>query len=210
MSFAHRIAVLCVAVAWQVSCTSGAHAIDYHESIQGDLSNNPAAPTSFGTLSPGIHTLDLGVVSGDYDLITFGLAPNTRLDSIFLNSYAGSTFSFSGIQSGPTWTAGLGFDVDPAPLLGWALFGEPNLQTELLDDYAQAEGAIGFAPPLPPGTYTLQFQETGSFPVTAQFTINVVPEPSTLTIAGLGIAALAALRRKHWVRRPRALFMDVR
>jgi hypothetical protein len=134
-------------------------------------------------------------------LATFTLAPGTRLTSIYLDSYAGSTFSFSGIQSGPTWTAGLGYGVDPEPLLGWVLFGETTIGTNLLADYATGAGAIGFTPPLPAGTYTLELQETGQFPVTAQFTLTVVPEPSTLAIASIGCLTALVARRKRQTKR---------
>jgi hypothetical protein len=65
--------------------------------------------------------------------------------------------------------------------------------------------AIGFAPPLPPGTYTLEFQETGSFPVSAEFTLNVVPEPSTfvtasIAVASMGFVVLIAHRRRRHAR----------
>lgn len=205
MHLKFRAIAFFVFTALQVLTASRVHAIDYDESIHGDLSGNPAAPTSLGTLGVGSHTLRAGFFDEDYDLATFTLAPGTYLDSIYLNSYGGSTASFSGLQAGSTWTAGFGFGVDPAPLLGWVLFGESTLGTDILDDYAMGADAIGFSPPLPPGTYTLEFQETGSFPVSAEFTLNVVPEPSTLatasiTVASMGIVALLAHRRRRHVR----------
>jgi hypothetical protein len=202
MPIAIRFAAFALAACLTALGAGRAQAVGYDEAAQGDLSGNPAAPTSLGTLPVGSHSLRASFVSGDYDLVTFTIAAGTHVDSIFLNSYAGSTSSFSGIQSGSTWTAGLGFDVNPAPLLGWVLFGENTIADDygiddnLLYQYATGEGAIGFTPPLGPGTYTLQLQETGPFAVNADFTLNVVPEPSTLTIAAFGFAALFARRKR--------------
>jgi hypothetical protein len=192
-----RIALICLAALLGAVCPTAAFALDYNETLHGDLSDDPGAPTSLGTLPIGTHTLSASFVEDDYDLVTFTLAPGTRLTSIFLNSYAGSTVSFSGIQAGPVWTADLGYNVDPEPLLGWALFGETTVGTNILPDYATGAGAIGFTPPLQAGVYTLELQETGSFPVAAQFTVTVVPEPSTLAMAATACAAgLLAWRRK--------------
>lgn len=195
MSPAARTAALCLAALLTLVRANTARAFDYDEALHGDLSGDPEAPTPLGVLPVGSHTLQAAFVRNDYDLVTFTIAPGTRLDSILLDRYAGSTVSFSGLQAGPTWTADLGVDVNPAPLLGWVLFGENTIGMNLLDDYALAAGAIGFTPPLPPGTYTLELQETGPFPVDAAFTLNVVPEPSALAIAALGVAALLAHRR---------------
>ena len=189
------IAALCL-VAWLSAVgANNAHALDYDESVYGDLSDDPNAPTLLGTLPVGSHTLAATFVRNDYDLVTFTVAPGTYLNSIVLNAYGGSTFSFSGIQAGPIWTADLGFDVDPAPLLGWVLFGETMIATDILDDYALGAGTIGFTPPLPAGTYTLELQETGPFPATAQFMLNVVPEPSTFALASVAMASIIGAAR---------------
>jgi hypothetical protein len=204
MSIAPRFVAITLATLLFAVSVARAQVLSYDEATQGDLSGNPAAPADFGTLAVSSHSLKASFVTGDYDLIKFTLAPGTHLDSIFLNSYAGSTSSFSGIQSGSTWSAGLGYDVDPAPLLGWVLFGENTIADDydildnLIYQYASADDAIGFTPPLGPGTYTFLFQETGPFAVNADFTFNVVPEPSTLAIAAIGIATLLRYRIRRW------------
>jgi hypothetical protein len=92
--------------------------------------------------------------------------------------------------------------VNPAPLLGWVLFGENTIaddygvEDNLLYQYADGDDTIGFTPPLGPGTYTLELQETGPFAVNANFTLNVVPEPSGFVIAALGAGALLAGRKR--------------
>jgi hypothetical protein len=204
MSIAPRFVAITLATLLFAVSVARAQVLSYDEATQGDLSGNPAAPADFGTLAVSSHSLKASFVSGDYDLIKFTLASGTHLDSIFLNSYAGSTSSFSGIQSGSTWSAGLGYDVDPAPLLGWVLFGENTIADDydildnLIYQYASADDAIGFTQPLGPGTYTFLFQETGPFAVNADFTFNVVPEPSTLAIAAIGIATLLRYRIRRW------------
>ena len=89
--------------------------------------------------------------------------------------------------------------MNPAGLLGWTHFGAALVGTDILDNYGQGAGAIGFAPPLLAGNYTVELQDTGGT-VPASLTFNVVPEPSELVLCAMGLAALAAM---HWRRRSR-------
>jgi hypothetical protein len=171
---------------------------NFDETVDGDLSGNPAVPTSLGTLSLGANALSATFGGGDFDLLTFAIAPGQQLNSITLNSYSGRALSFSGLQGGTVWTAGLGGAVDPTNLLGWTHISGGVVGTDILDDYGLGSGALGFTPPLPAGNYTLEIQDTGGA-VSASLTFNVVPEPSGVALTAIGLIGLAASgwRRKR-------------
>ncbi|HTM54073.1 MAG TPA: PEP-CTERM sorting domain-containing protein [Pirellulales bacterium] len=175
---------------------AGLRAADYLESVNGDLSGNVAAPTSLGTLGVGATTVSATFGGGDFDLFSFILGPGTRLNSITLGSYNGTSFSFTALESGGTWTAGLGGAVNPAVLLGWTHISGGLVGTDILDNMGAASPAIGFTPPLLAGTYTMEIQDTGGA-VSGSFTLNVVPEPSTFVLAALALVGLSTsqLRR---------------
>jgi len=162
---------------------AGLRAADYLESVNGDLSGNVAAPTSLGTLGVGATTVSATFGGGDFDLFSFILGPGTRLNSITLGSYNGTSFSFTALESGGTWTAGLGGAVNPAVLLGWTHISGGLVGTDILDNMGAASPAIGFTPPL--------------LAVSGSFTLNVVPEPSTFVLAALALVGLSTsqLRR---------------
>lgn len=169
---------------------------NYLESVKGDLSGNVAAPTPLGPLGVGATTVSATFGGGDFDLFSFILSPGTRLNSITLASYTGSSLSFTALEGGGTWTAGLGGAVNPAVLLGWTHISGGLVGTDILDNMGAASPAIGFTPPLLAGTYTMEIQDTGAA-VSGSFTLNVVPEPSTFVLAALALVGLCAsqLRR---------------
>ena len=187
---------LCVAlVVLSVSLPVRAFAVDYDEGVDGDLSGTPAAPTSLGTLDVGANNLTATSGGGDFDLLTLSIGGGNELASIVLDSYSGPSVSFTGLQGGTIWTEGLGAAIDASNLLGWAHFGGAALGTDILDNIGTGAGASGFVPPLPAGDYTFLLQDTGGA-VSYDLTFNVVPEPSTFVLAGLGclLVVTAALR----------------
>jgi hypothetical protein len=179
-----------------VSSPAHLRAANYNEAVNGDLSGNVASPTSLGTLGVGATTVSATFGGGDFDLLNFTLGPGTRLNSITLNSYTGTSFSFTALESGSTWTAGLGGAVNPAVLLGWTHISGGLVGTDILDNFGAASPAIGFTPPLQAGTYTMEIQDTGGA-VSGSFTLNVVPEPSSLVLAALGLTGLLACARRR-------------
>ena len=194
-----RVSLLALVGVLSVICPTNVLAVNYNEGINGDLSGNPALPTSLGTLGVGANGLIATFGASDFDLFTFTIGPGHQLDSITLNSYGGGGLSFTGIQSGSAWTAGLGGLVNPAGLLGWSHISGAMVGTDFLDDIGLGAGAIGFTPPLLAGTYTMEIQDTGGA-VPASMTFNVVPEPSSLVLAALGVIGAAAW---SWRRRNR-------
>jgi hypothetical protein len=198
-STAMRLASIAL-VCFVASVPAPALAVSYSEGVNGDLSGTAASPTSLGTLGVGAHTLTASTVTGDFDLLTFSLSSGTVLSSIILNSYSGSSVSFTGLASGSTWPTGLGGAIDPTTLLGWTHFGAlgpATVGTNILDDIGVGGfGSTGFTPPLPAGNYTLELQETGPIAVSFMMTFNVVPEPSAGVLAIIAIIGALAFRRR--------------
>jgi hypothetical protein len=179
---------------------AAALAVIYNEIPDGDLSGVPGSPTSLGSLPAGAHTVSGSFGGGDFDLVTLSLGSGKQLNSIVLDNYNGPSLSFVGLQSGSTWTEALGATINPANLMGWTHISTGLIGTNILDDIGLGAGAPGFVPPLPAGSYTFLFQETGSQTFDYSLTFNVVPEPSTILLAAFGLAGLVAWR---WRKRTR-------
>ncbi len=170
----------------------------WNEGSQGDLSNDRLNPTSFA-MSAGTHSLFATTGSGDLDYISITLAPGTQLTQLNLVSYQGTdTRAFMGVQSGPAFTESPS-TVNVANLLGWTHFGPGagNVGANLLPGLGAGSGAIGFAPPLPSGTYSFWLQQLGSA-VSYQLDFVVVPSPGVLALAP---AACMLVRRRRESRR---------
>jgi prepilin-type N-terminal cleavage/methylation domain-containing protein len=152
-----------------------ARGADYNEFVAGEISPIPAAPTPFA-LTLGANLLVASASSSDFDLLQIQIPTDAQLHSIIIESHEGPIRLFTGIEAGPVWTAGVGFNVDPAGLLGWVEFPvNPNAAhtgVDILADIAAAPGAIGFTPPLASGTYSMLFQ-TPSSAVPFALTFNV-------------------------------------
>ena len=143
----------------------------HDESIQGDISDDPSAPTPI-TLSPGgnniIGTMVGGAGADVRDYVTFTIPPGSALTAINLVSYDHLTFGGNGnvgyhcIIAGstsfiPNGGSGNNF------LGGNHLFGF-QVGTDILPGLAMAAtNGTGFTAPLGPGTYTYQVQQTGQF-----------------------------------------------
>lgn len=173
-------------------------AATYSEALNGDLSNNWLAPSTF-VLDQGLNTLTGTVSSSDRDYVTFTILAGYILEALTLEDYSSASgLSFIGIQSGTTFTEPpTGTDV--ANLLGYAHFGPAVEGMDILPEIGTGAGAAGFIPPLSAGSYTLWIQETGGATrgYTFSLEITAVPEPAAwlLLAGGAGALALAKLRR---------------
>ncbi|MEM9481753.1 MAG: PEP-CTERM sorting domain-containing protein [Verrucomicrobiota bacterium] len=182
----NRLLLLPLAVAFLGMISSASAVTIFAEGVDGELSDNLAAPTLL-TLSLGLNTIE-GQVGGtgsgatngsDADFFTFELAFGLSIETITATRSGLTSQSFIGYRadsSFPGLTAG---DLDDNALFS---NGEVLLPGEL------GAGPIGS------GNQAFWVQETaGAANYTLTFT--VVPEPSSLLL-GLAACALGFRRRR--------------
>jgi hypothetical protein len=178
----------------------------------GPLSTSGLAPTALGPLTLGDNDVfattgssAAGVIDQNFFVVTvpvgFALASITELPG----TVVGGAASFIGVEAGSQVTVASNNPTTAAGLLGFTLYTEAEINTNILPLMATPnEGSSGFTPPLGPGQYSFWIQEgdTGTFPF--GFDLGLVstasvPEPGTLTISLIGLAILSPvlLRRRR-------------
>jgi len=185
--------------------TGAQAATAWDEAASGDLANLGTSPTLV-SLGLGSNTLTgttgrdgAGVVDRDY--FTFTLADGWQLDSLMLlpgtTILGPSSLGFVAVQAGSQMTVDP-TGGDPTNLLGWWHYSENDIDTDILPLIGLGGGAIGFAGPLPAGSYTFWVQETATGTVAYNFDFNVtaVPEPSIALMLMAGLAGLGFLRKR--------------
>lgn len=149
----------------------------YNEAINGDISGDPNRPLAL-ELTAGDNILRATSAAGDLEYVTVTVPEGFQLDSVELTSYASEdAIAFAAVQRGSVFTEPP-TETNVENLLGYSHFGVADLTTDILDNLASGEGAIGFTAPLPSGEYTFWLQQTGE-PATYTFDFNVsaVEEP---------------------------------
>ena len=177
-------------------------ALDYDEAIDGDLSEDPAAPTALA-LDLGSNRVS-GRVDGSADIrdyLTFDIREGQSLLSLILIEYVDETLPFipgnRGYHAFFDGATSLIPDIDNAP----SFMGGDHLDalpsgTDLLPILASAPLAgVGFEAPLGPGTYTYHLQQTSPSPTRYALDFVVVPEPSTAVLLLMGLALMRPSRR---------------
>ncbi len=182
---------------------SSAYAASYVESVNGDLSTLPGAPT-FISLDLGTNTVS-GTVQASTDTrdyFSFTILPSQTLTGIFLLSY-------TDVNAGTTGNRGF-IHIDDGlssilPVSGTALLGGNHLDrsvyplatTNVLANLATAPLAgSGFTAPLGSGSYTINVQQTGPQLTAYSLSLVVVPEPSVAVLMLVGLCSAVGIRRR--------------
>ncbi|MEM7543159.1 MAG: hypothetical protein AAF384_16465 [Pseudomonadota bacterium] len=206
------IAALCASLA--------AHALTYDEFFDGDLSDDPNAPTAL-SFDLGVNTIIAATdtIFGDPDYLTFTLAPGQTLVSIeLIDFFTLSGFeqsAFFGIGDTTSWFSGP-FNFNPAiqpsggleptanHLISGFLFGDAEggtFGTNLLDLPTLTGSSLG---QLGAGTYFFWFNETSdedTFELALTVTGAPVPIPAAAWLFVGGLPMLLAAGRRHPVGR---------
>lgn len=190
---------------------SGVQALNWDESIDGDLSNDGDSPTLV-VLTEGHNLFEgtMGRLNGvgplDADVWTFTIAAGYYLTGINLLAYDGPVLG-PGVPPMMSFMAlAPGDSISMYDTMGhlsnelWTeeLDGFGNTYTDLLAilDAGPYYGGIGFDGPLGPGTYTFWIQEgEAQIGYTIDMVVTAVPEPGSMGLVGL--AGLALLRRRR-------------
>ena len=155
---------------------------DFDESVDGDLSDDPAAPDTIvlGLGSTQVLTSQQGDAFGrDIDYFTFDVPAGQQLDSLSLVSYFADDIgnqAFLGLQAGSVFTVDAGSAM-ASDLLGGAVYGAGLVGSDLLSGIGSLPGAMGFTPPLSSGSYTIWLNQTGPNSM-AGFEFTLAPSDS--------------------------------
>ena len=173
--------------------------IVYDEAVDGDMSDDPNAPT-FVSFSGGSNTV-IFTTDGegdDRDIFTFNVAAGFELTGIVLDLFDTDTefnLGFMGFSAGDVLDADP-LNPNPSGLLGYALPSEADSGTDFFDLMGMAAGSQGYDGPLGAGDYTYWAQETSpsADDWIISFIITPVPGPGVLAMAA--VAGLAGRRRR--------------
>lgn len=188
--------------------------VAWDESLDGDLSGDPLAPTQLA-LAPGDNRIVGSVTTSTLDTrdyVTFTILAGQELTAIRQDVYVDVPGGGPGDRGYNAIAAGATSAI-PDSTNGNLFLGGDHIDqlapgTDLLAILATAPLAgTGFTAPLGPGTYTYHLQQTGQqvvgyelvFQVAASAAPVPASSPATLALLGLAFAAAGA-----WVLRGRA------
>jgi hypothetical protein len=195
------IRALCCSVFLAIASHSVAAGVVWDESVNGDVSNVPTAPTSIN-VSIGTNSLVATMPGTDLDFITFTVPAGAVLSGIYNPVYDSlDQVSFIAIGPGSSLPAGVLTD-DPTGLLGYTHFGpgafDPG-ENLLLDMSVPQSGVPGFTTPLPAGPYSFWLQQESVVDESYQieFVVDAVPEPASVVLVVVGCMCGLGWRAKR-------------
>jgi hypothetical protein len=171
----------------------------HDESIDGDLSSDPDAPTSL-VFVLGASTVS-GTVrqsndpSGDRDFLTFTVGVGQRLAALNLLAYTPDNPGFAAFNAGPT-----GYIPDSSTngnFLSGILPETSQVGTDLLPSFvsdAVTTNSLS-SPWLGAGTYTFVIQQTTNVEQAYSLEFVITPAPGGAALIGLAGVCLARRRR---------------
>ena len=173
----------------------------WDESIDGDLSGDYTAPTQMYTKGVNNHVIFTtigGDSETDREYFTFEVAAGYQLDAIILSDFVTdpeANLGFIGIATGNVFPTPPDAP-DVTSLLGYYLPGVDDIGDDILQLMGNGGGSQGFSGPLGAGTYSFWAQETGpsNDDWDLNFVVSEVPAPGALAV--LGLAGIAARRRR--------------
>lgn len=181
-----------------------AAAIAWDETVDGELSSDPAAPTAVA-FADGVNTVNGAIGQGDVrDYFTFTIPDGQQLVGVLLQSYvdldtggdgdrgwysvsAGSTSAVPAFDNPNEFLGGTHLDPQPAGT---------DILALLITNSLTGTGVTG---PLGAGTYTWLVQQTGAElgGYSLDFVVAPVPVPAAFWLMASGMAGLAGLRRRR-------------
>ncbi|MEM0982355.1 MAG: hypothetical protein AAGI17_00225 [Planctomycetota bacterium] len=170
-----------------------------------DLSDDALNPTAFvftegdNTIAGNVTLSNGSPTAGDRDFFTFTILDGFELVELFVNDWQPDNAGFVGINLGSTGIIPSGPDGGDTSqyILANLITGDdsgldylPTLRNNI------ATGVFNDAT-IGPGTYTLVIQQTGSEFSEYDLSFVIAPIPAPASAAALGLAALAATRRRR-------------
>ena len=186
-----------------VASVAGFAAADvvWDEAVDGELSDDYLAPTQLD-FTQGLNTVIFTTdrEGDDRDIFTFEVGDGLQLTGIILdlfdtNGSDPNNLGFIALSTGDV--LGTNPDTpDPSGLLGYALVFESDSGSDVFELMSNGGGAQGYDGPLGPDDYTFWAQETSptSDDWSVTFVVSAVPSPSAFAL--MGVAGLAARRRR--------------
>ena len=194
------VRALCCSVVFAIASHSVA-AVVWDESVNGDVSNDPTAPTQMN-LSVGTNSFVASMPGDDLDFFTIHVPTGSVLSGLYNPVYDSlDQVSFMAIGPGTSMPAAV-LSYDPTGLLGYTHFGpgvyDPS-ENLLVDMSLPAFPLNGFSRPLPAGAYTMWLQQESSVDENYQldFVVDAVPEPASGALLLVGCVAGSAWRRNR-------------
>ncbi|GJM18193.1 MAG: hypothetical protein DHS20C14_04060 [Phycisphaeraceae bacterium] len=186
-------------LSFALACGVAGAGISHDESVDGDLSSDPNAPTAL-VFMLGANTVS-GTVrqsnspTGDRDYLTFTVGAGQRLSALNLLAYSPDNPGFAAFNTGAT--SFIPDATTDASFLSGILPEASQVGTDLMPAFvsdAVTTNSLSNAW-LGAGTYTFMIQQTTN--VEQAYALEFVITPTPGGAALLGIAGMGAIRRRR-------------